>query len=269
MKKTVSKAKKLNNNKKKLVGKVVKVTKKIKVVAKVKSKVKAKAKPMVKKATKIKTKIKVKVKAPVKAKIKTKAKVKTQAKAVKKVKVIIKAKKKTPAKSITKAKVIKKAPATTKAKVKIKTMVKSKNRDSSGPIDIKPYQSMQNEEYMSDEQLEHFRTVLLQWKGQLMAEVDRTMHYMKDEASNYPDPVDRATQEEEFNLELRARDRERKLLRKIDETLNRINDRDYGYCDDCGAEIGIRRLEARPTAAQCIECKTIAEIKEKQIGDGS
>ena len=92
---------------------------------------------------------------------------------------------------------------------------------------------------------------------------------MQDEAANYPDPVDRASQEEEFNLELRTRDRERKLLKKIEETLARIKDNDYGYCDDCGAEIGIGRLEARPTATQCIECKTIAEIREKQIGDGT
>ena len=122
---------------------------------------------------------------------------------------------------------------------------------------------------MGKKQLEHFRTILFQWKEELMTEVDRTMHHMQDESANYPDPVDRASQEEEFNLELRARDRERKLLRKIEETLSRINDQDYGYCDDCGAEIGIRRLEARPTANQCIECKTISEIKEKQIGDGN
>lgn len=138
-----------------------------------------------------------------------------------------------------------------------------------GPINVKPYHLKQNEEYMNSKQLEHFRKVLLGWKSQLMTEVDRTMRHMQEEVSNYPDPVDRASQEEEFSLELRARDRERKLLRKIDETLNRINDNDYGYCDDCGAEIGIRRLEARPTATQCIECKTIAEIREKQIGDGN
>ncbi len=137
-----------------------------------------------------------------------------------------------------------------------------------GPVNVKPYQAKKDEEYMSQEQLEHFRKVLSRWKSQLMTEVDRTMHHMQDEVSNYPDPVDRASQEEEFSLELRARDRERKLLRKIEGTLSRINDNDYGYCDDCGAEIGVRRLEARPTATQCIECKTISEIREKQIGEG-
>lgn len=137
-----------------------------------------------------------------------------------------------------------------------------------GPVNVKPYKLEKNEEYMSKQQLEHFREILLQWKGELMAEVDRTMRHMQNEVANYPDPVDRASQEEEFNLELRARDRERKLLRKIEETLGRIDDTDYGYCDDCGAEIGIRRLEARPTATQCIECKTIAEIREKQVGEG-
>jgi DnaK suppressor protein len=138
-----------------------------------------------------------------------------------------------------------------------------------GPVNVKPYQIGKKEVYMNNKQHEHFRNVLLTWKSQLMAEVDRTMHHLQDDVANYPDPVDRASQEEEFNLELRTRDRERKLLRKIEETLSRITDHDYGYCDDCGAEIGIRRLEARPTATQCIECKTISEIREKQIGDGS
>lgn len=138
-----------------------------------------------------------------------------------------------------------------------------------GPIDVQPYHSRKNEDYMNKKQLAHFRGILLQWKEELMNDVDRTMHHMQDEASNYPDPVDRASQEEEFSLELRTRDRERKLLKKIDETLMRISEEDYGYCDDCGAEIGIRRLEARPTATQCIECKTIAEIREKQIGESN
>ena len=101
---------------------------------------------------------------------------------------------------------------------------------------------------------------------ELMQEVDRTVHHMQDEAANFPDPADRASQEEEFSLELRARDRERKLIKKIDETLQLIEDNDYGWCDSCGVEIGIRRLEARPTATLCIDCKTLAEIKEKQIG---
>ncbi|MDR1012497.1 MAG: RNA polymerase-binding protein DksA [Coxiellaceae bacterium] len=135
-----------------------------------------------------------------------------------------------------------------------------------GPINIKPYLSRKHERYMNSKQLEHFRSVLLQWKNQLMQEINRA-HNLQDEIVNYPDLADRASQEEEFNLELRARDREYKLLRKIDETLNRINDHDYGYCNDCGAEIGISRLEARPTTNQCVECKTIAEIRKRQIGD--
>ncbi|MBU0744752.1 MAG: RNA polymerase-binding protein DksA [Gammaproteobacteria bacterium] len=149
-----------------------------------------------------------------------------------------------------------------------KKILASKAKNAFGPAKVKPYQGKQNEEYMSKKQLDHFRKVLLDWKNELMGEVDRTMQNMQEGVANYPDPVDRASQEEEFNLELRARDRERKLLRKIEETLNRISDNDYGYCDDCGAEIGIRRLEVRPTATQCIECKTISEIREKQIGDG-
>ncbi|MFO6380445.1 RNA polymerase-binding protein DksA, partial [Pseudomonas aeruginosa] len=96
--------------------------------------------------------------------------------------------------------------------------------------------------------------------------VDRTVHHMQDEAANFPDPADRASQEEEFSLELRARDRERKLIKKIDETLQLIEDEEYGWCDSCGVEIGIRRLEARPTATLCIDCKTLAEIREKQLG---
>lgn len=99
-----------------------------------------------------------------------------------------------------------------------------------------------------------------------MQEVDRTVDHMKDEAANFPDPADRASQEEEFSLELRARDRERKLIKKIDKTLQLIKDEEYGWCESCGVEIGIRRLEARPTADQCVDCKTLAEIKEKQVG---
>ena len=129
-----------------------------------------------------------------------------------------------------------------------------------------PYEMKKGEEYMSAEMLEHFKNLLLQWKQELMEEVDRTVHHMQDEAANFPDPADRASQEEEFSLELRARDRERKLIKKIDETLQLIEDNDYGWCDSCGVEIGIRRLEARPTATLCIDCKTLAEIKEKQIG---
>lgn len=129
-----------------------------------------------------------------------------------------------------------------------------------------PYQEKKGEEYMNPDQLAHFAAILNSWKKELMEEVDRTVHHMQDEAANFPDPADRASQEEEFSLELRARDRERKLIKKIDQTLQRIEEDDYGFCDSCGVEIGIRRLEARPTATLCIDCKTLAEIKEKQIG---
>lgn len=133
-------------------------------------------------------------------------------------------------------------------------------------LGIEPYAEVKGEEYMNDEQYAHFKKILTTWKGQLMEEVDRTVHHMQDEASNFPDPVDRASQEEEFSLELRTRDRERKLLKKIIQSINKIDDDEYGFCESCGIEIGIRRLEARPTAEQCIDCKTLAEIKERQFG---
>jgi len=129
-----------------------------------------------------------------------------------------------------------------------------------------PYVEKKGEEYMNDNHKLHFRGLLLNWRAELMEEVDRTVSHMKDEAANFPDPADRASQEEEFSLELRTRDRERKLIKKIDSTLELIENDDYGYCNACGVEIGIRRLEARPTATLCVDCKTLAEIKEKQIG---
>ena len=130
---------------------------------------------------------------------------------------------------------------------------------------IDPYQPAPGESYMNDKQYVHFRNILVAWKKQLMEEVDRTVDHMKSDAANYADPADRATQEEEFSLELRTRDRERKLIKKIDESLVMVDSGDYGYCESCGIEIGIRRLEARPTATLCIDCKTLQEIKEKQI----
>ena len=129
---------------------------------------------------------------------------------------------------------------------------------------FQPYKVKKGEQYMNEKQREHFKAILLNWKSELMQEVDRTVNHMKDEAANFPDPADRATQEEEFSLELRTRDRERKLIKKIDSTVERIEQDDYGFCDACGVEIGIQRLEARPTASMCIDCKTLAEIKEKQ-----
>lgn len=130
---------------------------------------------------------------------------------------------------------------------------------------IAPYKESKGEDYMNEKQREHFKSLLFAWKRELMEEVDRTMSHLKDEAANFPDPADRASQEEEFSLELRTRDRERKLIKKIDKTLELIENDDYGFCDACGVEIGIRRLEARPTATLCVDCKTIDEIKEKQV----
>ncbi|RLA61271.1 MAG: RNA polymerase-binding protein DksA [Gammaproteobacteria bacterium] len=129
---------------------------------------------------------------------------------------------------------------------------------------FEPYKPKRGEEYMNDKQSEHFMLILQKWKGELMQEVDRTVSHMKDEAANFPDPADRATQEEEFSLELRTRDRERKLIKKIDSMMERIEQSDYGFCDACGVDIGIKRLEARPTATLCIDCKTLDEIREKQ-----
>lgn len=139
-------------------------------------------------------------------------------------------------------------------------------RKSALPVEgIEPYIPEPGEEYMSEKQLEHFRNILIAWKKSLMEEVDRTVDHMKEDATNFSDPADRATQEEEFALELRARDRERKLIRKIEKTIARLDADDYGYCDACGIEIGLQRLEVRPTAEMCIDCKTTQEIKEKQM----
>lgn len=143
------------------------------------------------------------------------------------------------------------------------TNEKQQNSTISG---FEPYAQAKGEEYMNDKMRAHFTKILQKWKQDLMQEVDRTVDHMKDEAANFPDPADRASQEEEFSLELRARDRERKLIKKIDKTLQLIEDEEYGWCESCGIEIGVRRLEARPTADMCVDCKTLAEIKEKQVG---
>ncbi len=137
-----------------------------------------------------------------------------------------------------------------------------------GPVrGFDPYRPRRGEPYMSDEQLEHFRHLLDAWKTELMEEVDRTMLHMKDDAANFPDPNDRATQESEFGLELRTRDRERKLLKKIDSALQRVEDQSYGYCEVTGEEIGLRRLEARPVATLCLEAQERRERAEKQYRD--
>jgi len=140
---------------------------------------------------------------------------------------------------------------------------KDKNLDASH-LDFKPYKPKKGEDHMSPAQTEHFRGILLQWKDALKLDLDRTVHHMQDEASNFPDPTDRASQESDFSLELRTRDRERKLIKKIDESLNLLDSGDYGFCETCGIEITLKRLEARPTATQCIDCKSLDEIREKQ-----
>ena len=131
---------------------------------------------------------------------------------------------------------------------------------------IKPYVQKKTEEYMSKPMLEHFRAILNGWKQELLEEVSRTVHAMQDDTANHPDPNDRASQETDMSLELRSRDRERKLIKKIEEATAMIDSNDYGYCETCGVEIGVQRLEARPTATLCIDCKTLDEIREKQMG---
>jgi len=165
-----------------------------------------------------------------------------------------------------KLKIVKSTPA---AKVTTKVAKVSYEHVTAGSLvglDILPYQEIAGEEYMNERQHEHFRNILEKWKEQLLEEMDRTVHHLQDEAINLPDPNDRASQEEEFSLELRARDRERKLIKKIEEATQKIDEGEYGYCDSCGVEIGIRRLEARPTANLCIDCKTLDEIRERQMG---
>ena len=128
-----------------------------------------------------------------------------------------------------------------------------------------PYEAKEGEEYMSARQLAHFRKILESLKKELSEDIDRTVHTMQDEATVFADPNDRASQETDMAIELRNRDRERKLIKKIEETVARIDGDDYGFCDKCGVEIGIKRLEARPTATLCIDCKTLDELKEKQM----
>ena len=162
------------------------------------------------------------------------------------------------------------APAKKPTQPTMKTAVKPSRstpaKDIASFTNFEPYKEQRGEEYMNDPQNAHFRGILLAWKRELMEEVDRTLHHMQEEAENYADPNDRASQESDFTLELRARDRERKLIKKIDEAINKLEQGEYGYCDSCGIEIGVRRLEARPTATLCIDCKTLDEIREKQRG---
>ena len=217
-----------------------------------------------KKAVKSKTTAK-KKSAPKKAAAKKTAAKKTAAKKAAPKKAA--ARKKAPAKKTPAARkktTARKAPAASKAPARKPGRA---GTSQIGPVPgIEPYREKKGEEYMNDAQVAHFRNILLTWKRSLMEEVDRTVHHMQDDAANFPDPNDRATQESEFSMELRARDRERKLIKKIDESIKHLENSDFGYCDACGVEIGVKRLEARPTATLCIDCKILDEIREKQMG---
>jgi DnaK suppressor protein len=212
----------------------------------------------------------------VKAKATARKKAPSKKKPAKKaaVKKKVAAKKAAPKKKTAKKTTAKKAAPKHKAAAKKPASRKAATRKPSraaahqiGPVPgIEPYKEKKGEEYMNDTQVAHFRNILLTWKKSLMEEVDRTVHHMQDDAANFPDPNDRATQESEFSMELRARDRERKLIKKIDESINHLDNNDFGYCEACGVEIGVKRLEARPTATLCIDCKILDEIREKQMG---
>ncbi len=278
----------------KKAGKKTKINSKLKPAAKVNVKTKVKAKAKVKPTVKSQAKV---IKKPA-AKVLTsskKAVKKTITKSPANKKPAISAVKVSKAlpKKVAKAPVVKKVIAK-KEPVKFKSEIQTINKKATEPMTetlltkpatpvrpkptkistkshlstmgVPPYQESKDEEYMNLNQREHFAKILRLWKKELMEEVDRTVHHMQDDAANFPDPNDRATQEEEFSLELRARDRERKLIKKIEESLQKIENNEYGFCDVCGVEIGIRRLEARPTATLCIDCKTLDEIRERTHG---
>ena len=172
------------------------------------------------------------------------------------------AKKKAAPKKIVVKKVVAKKPIPSKV-VPLKSKVSGSTQK--GLKQFRAYEAKKGESYMSKSQLNHFRTILNEWKTELSQDIDRTVHTMQDELTSYADPNDRASQESDMALELRNRDRERKLIKKIDDTLRNIESQDYGYCTGCGEEIGLKRLEARPTATLCIDCKTLDEIREKQM----
>jgi DnaK suppressor protein len=210
---------------------------------------------------KVVKKVVAKKKAPVK---KVVAKKKPVAKKVAPKKVALKkaAPKKVATKKVVAKKVISKKPIPAKI-VPLKSKVAGSSQK--GLKQFRAYEAKKGESYMSKSQLNHFRTILNEWKTELSQDIDRTVHTMQDELTSYADPNDRASQESDMALELRNRDRERKLIKKIDETLRNIESQDYGYCTGCGEEIGLKRLEARPTATLCIDCKTLDEIREKQM----
>ena len=263
-------AKKAVSKKRKTTSRKTVSKKKITAKKKAGKKRASKTKPAVKKKT-IKRKV-----APKKV-----SKKKTDSKKVLKNKAPVK--KAAAQKTVAKKSATKKSTSTKKAPVKATPVVKkklpvrtkvppprrrSRSNALSGPIHgVAPYKPISGEEYMSEEQIQHFRKILSAWKNELMFEVDRTVHHMQDEAANFPDPNDRATQESEFGLELRTRDRERKLLRKIDSALGRLDDGSYGFCDETGEEIGLKRLEARPVATLSLEAQERREMSERQFRD--
>jgi DnaK suppressor protein len=252
------------------------------------------------KTTKIVTKVAAKkvakpsAKSPVKAKVLVKAAVslltapkiaaKTASKVVTKpvkpiVKAVVKVAAKTPIKSPTKV-VVKAAASKKPVKVEQEIIKQKPGKVAVNPpivtklpasgatetLSVKPYLAVKIEEYMNEAQQAHFRELLHVWRATLATKIDTAVSHLKDDPKHFADLNDRATQEEEFNLELKARDREADLVAKIDEALKRLHEGDYGYCEECGIEIGIRRLEARPTATLCIDCKTLAEMRERQAG---
>jgi DnaK suppressor protein len=227
-----------------------------------KSRVSAKKKAAAKKTSKKKAAAKTKVSAKKKSPAKKKAAARKTSKKKAAAKTKVSAKKEAPAKK----KVAAKKPARTATPKRARRT--RAFADSDALIHgIDPYLVKNGEEYMNEVQLEHFKEILLAWKHELMEEVDRTVHHMQDEASNFPDPNDRATQESEFGLELRTRDRERKLLKKIDQAIERTEDGSYGYCEETGEEIGLKRLEARPVATLSVEAQERRELAEKQYRD--
>ena len=259
-------ARKKASKKKVARKKAAKKVSKKKVAKKASKKKVAKKKVTKKKVAKKASKKKVAKKKATKKKVAKKASKKKVAKKASRKKVAKKASKKKVAKKASKKKVARKAPARRKKAPARRS--RSRADVLSGPIHgIDPYKPRRGEEYMSQGQLDHFHKILSAWKRELMFEVDRTVHHMQDEAANFPDPNDRATQESEFGLELRTRDRERKLLRKIDSALARIDDGSYGFCDETGEEIGLKRLEARPVATLCLEAQERRELAERQFRD--
>ena len=163
-------------------------------------------------------------------------------------------------------KTVKKASTKKVTKIKVASRRKANSKVANNKSKIAPYKPKKNEKYMSAAMKKHFIAVLLQWREHLREEMQKTFDHLKTKGESYADPIDRASQEEEFAFELRTRDRERKLTNKIAVSIEKIKQDDYGWCDSCGDEIGVKRLEARPTATHCIHCKTLDEIKERQLG---